>query len=86
MYSCYRTSVQKALRDHGEPAYQAVLGELKQLLREKKVISPRHRGDLSARQLKHMIRSFMFLKTKFNAIGEFEKIKARLVGMGDQQE
>ena len=86
LYTCYRTSVIKALREHGDHAYRAIVAELKQLLRDKKALAPRHRGDLSARQLKSVIRSFMFLKTKFDALGNFDKLKARLVGDGASQD
>jgi hypothetical protein len=85
-YQAYHTSYKKGLRDHGRPAYIAIVGELKQLLREKKAIDPVHRGDLSARQIKKVIRSIMFLKTKFDGMGVFEKIKARLVANGAMQD
>ena len=55
-------------------------------MREKKALEPVHRGDLSVRQLKKVIRSLMFLKTKFDGLGRFEKIKARLVANGKQQD
>ena len=85
-YQSYHTSVKKGLRDHGAHAYKAVVAELKQLLCDKKAMHPVHRGDLSARQLKTVIRSLMFLKTKFDGLGRFEKIKARLVANGAQQD
>ena len=47
---------------------------------------PVHRGDLSARQLKGVIRSLMFLQTKIYGMGRFEKLKARLVANGKQQD
>ena len=62
------------------------MAELRQLLVEKKALLPVHRGDLSPRQLKKVIRSLMFLKTKFDGLGRFEKIKARLVANGKQQD
>jgi Reverse transcriptase (RNA-dependent DNA polymerase) len=40
---------------------------------------------LTAEQRSSIIRSSMFLKEKFLATGEFEKLKARLVAGGDQQ-
>jgi hypothetical protein len=85
-YQAYHTNYRKSLRDHGRPAYLAIVGELKQLLREKKAITPVHRGDLSPRQIKKVIRSIMFLKTKFDGMGVFEKIKARLVANGAMQD
>ena len=86
-YNAYRTSVKKGLEEHGTHAYQAIVKELKQLIREKKkTMSPVHRGDVSPTALKKVIRSFMFLKTKFDGMGRFEKIKARLVANGAQQD
>ena len=85
-YKCYHTSVRKGLADHGQDAYKAIVAELRQLLVEKKAMLPVHRQDLSARQLKKAIRSLMFLKTKFDGLGRFEKLKARLVANGKQQD
>jgi hypothetical protein len=82
----FHTSVKSGLREHGADAYKAIVAELLQLLREKKALEPVHRGDLSVRQLKKVIRSLMFLKTKFDGLGRFEKIKARLVANGKQQD
>jgi hypothetical protein len=85
-FHSFHTSVKRGLREHGADAYKAIVAELRQLLREKKALEPVHRGDLSARQLKKVIRSLMFLKTKFDGLGRFEKIKARLVANGKQQD
>jgi hypothetical protein len=85
-YHAYHTSVKKGLKEHGVDAYDAIVAELKQLLRDKKAMTPVHRGDLSSRQLKKVIRSIMFLKTKYDGIGRFEKIKARLVANGAMQD
>lgn len=85
-YFAYHTSVKKGLEEHGEAAYSAIVAELKQLLRDKKAITPVRKGDLSSRQLKKAIRSFMFLKAKFDGIGRFEKVKARLVANGAMQD
>jgi hypothetical protein len=85
-YRSFHTSVRKGLKEHGADAYKAIVSELRQLLSEKKALKPVHRGDLSARQLKRSIRSLMFLKTKFDGLGRFEKIKARLVANGKQQD
>jgi hypothetical protein len=85
-YRSFHTSLRKGLKEHGADAYKAIVSELRQLLSEKKALKPVHRGDLSARQLKQSIRSLMFLKTKFDGLGRFEKIKARLVANGKQQD
>jgi hypothetical protein len=58
--------------------------ELEQML-GKKVWTPVDVRTLTAEQRSGVIRSSMFLKEKFLATGEFEKLKARLVAGGDQQ-
>ena len=85
-YRAFHTSAMKGLREYGPPAYNAIISELKQLLHDKKAMRPVHRKDLSATQLKRAIRSLMFLKTKYDGLGRFEKIKARLVANGAQQD
>jgi hypothetical protein len=57
---CYHTSVKKALNEHGKDAYDAIINEFKQLFKEKKALIPVNKGDLSAKQLKQIIRSSMF--------------------------
>ena len=42
--------------------------------------------DLTAAEWKGVIRSSLFLNPKHNAMGVFEKIKARLVANGKQQD
>lgn len=85
-YRAFHTSVRRGLKEHGAEAYRAIVAELKQLLVDKKALVPVQRGDLSARQLKKSIRSLMFLKPKYDGLGRFEKIKARLVANGKQQD
>ena len=43
-------------------------------------------SDLSGSQKRKIIRSFVLLKEKFNAEGDFEKLKARLVANGAQMD
>ena len=78
MYESYHTTEKKRIKDHGRPAYNAVLNKLLSILRDKSVLQPIKKEYLSNRQRKKMVRSFMFLKTKFDAMGRFEKIKTRL--------
>jgi hypothetical protein len=85
-YKAFHTSVRKGIEEHGHEAYKAIVAELRQLLQEKKALEPVLRQDLSARQVKNIIRSLMFMKTKFDGLGRFEKIKARLVANGKQQD
>jgi hypothetical protein len=85
-YRCYHTSAKRAIKEQGKPAFQAVVDELVQMIRTKRALRPVMKSTLSRRQMKGVIRSFMFLKTKFNAEGKFEKIKARMVANGKQQD
>ena len=78
-------SVKAALRDYPIAAKHAISLELQQML-DKKVWTPVHMRDLSSDQRCSVIRSSMFLKEKYLPNGEFEKLKARLVASGDQQD
>ena len=70
---------------HGDLADSAVTVELVQML-EKEVWKGVKFSDLSYKQKKKIIHSFLFLKEKYLPSGEFDKLKARLVGGGDQQD
>jgi hypothetical protein len=85
-YQAHHMSVKKGMSEYGQAARDAVESELKQLFVDKKAMSPVQRKNLSADQRKRVIRSFMFLKAKFDGMGKFEKIKARLVANGSQQD
>lgn len=78
-------SVNEALRTRGKEAESVILKELGQML-EKKVWTPVDIHRLPREEKARIIRSSMFLKEKFLASGEFEKLKARLVAGGDQQD
>lgn len=85
-YSLHTMSVKAGVAEHGADALAAARAELKQLLLTKKAMHPVHRDGLSRTKVKKMIRSSMFLKAKFDAMGRFQKIKARLVANGKQQD
>jgi hypothetical protein len=53
---------------------------------DKKVWHGVHSTSLTAAMLKAVIRSSMFLKDKYMASGAFDKLKARLMVGGDQQD
>jgi hypothetical protein len=78
-------SVRDALRTRGDEARRVILKELKQM-QVRKVFRPVHRDSLDAVQRRSTIRSSMFLKAKYLPSGEFDKLKARLVAGGDQQD
>ena len=74
-------SVRDALRDRGTDAKNVIDKELSQMI-TKRVWTPVHVSDLSQADRSRIIRSSMFIKEKFTAGGEFEKLKARLVAGG----
>ena len=78
----FRISIKKALQNWRDPALQAIIKEMMQML-DKDVFDAVDRDKLTKQQRKEIIRSFMFLKEKFKADGSFEKLKARLVAMGN---
>ena len=62
-----------------------IMKELGQMI-NKKVWTPIDGKNLTAEERRSIIRSSMFLKEKYLASVEFEKLKARLVAGGDQQD
>ena len=82
----FHVSARQGLKQYGSDAHRAIIKELDQLYRVKKAIAPVRREDLPVSDRKGIIRSSLFLNPKHNAMGTFEKIKARLVGNGAQQD
>ena len=78
-------SVKEAVSKLGDAAVQAIRKELTMLL-EKKVFEPVMWEHLNRIDKEKCIRSFIFMKEKYLASGKFEKVKARLVGNGAQQD
>ena len=85
-YQSFHTSLHKALKEFGKDAFDAIASEIKQLFVDKKALIPVKRKSLTKSQTKKIIRSSIFLKEKYDAKGEFEKIKARLVADGRGQD
>ena len=81
---CFNISAKKSLLEYGERAKRVMMAELQQML-DRDVFTPAKWEDMSADQRKGTIRSMIFLKEKFKADGEFDKLKARLVAGGHQQ-
>jgi hypothetical protein len=78
-------TVREAIRTRGEEAERVIMKELSQMI-TKGVWTPIDGKKLTAKERSSIIRSSMFLKEKYLASGEFEKLKARLVAGGDQQD
>ena len=85
-FAFHTMSVKKGIFEHGQDAMAATIAELKQLLVNKKAMHPVDRKSLSASQIKKLIRSQLFLKAKYDAMGRFMKIKGRLAANGKQQD
>ena len=78
-------TVKHALRTRGAEAEKVIMKELSQMI-DKRVWRPVTVSSLSSVERSRIIRSQMFLKEKFLPTGEFEKLKARLVAGGNQQD
>ena len=76
-----RISVDKALMSLGKKASDSIYKEIVGL-HNIKCWRPIRYKSLSTKQKKKMIRSFMFLKEKYNSEGDFDKLKSRLVAGG----
>ena len=82
IFHLFNTSIQKALNKHPEESLKAAKIELKQIL-DKKGFSGILPSDIGG---KTFLPSMMFLKEKYTPSGEFDKLKARLVGGGHKQD
>ena len=71
-------SVNAAIEKLGDKATQSIFKELNQL-EEKNVFEPLRCKDLSITDRKKIVGAKLFLKEKYKANGEFDKVKARLV-------
>lgn len=78
-------SVNEGIKKLGRPAYKAIVKEMIQL-HGKAVWKGVNTKKLSVQERAKIISSSMFLKEKYTASGEFEKVKGRVVAGGDQQD
>ena len=78
-------TVKEALRSRGVEAERVITKELSQMV-DKSVWTPVHLHKLTSTEKRGIIRSQMFLKEKYLPTGVFEKLKARLVAGGNQQD
>ena len=79
----YRTSIKECKRTLGETITKAAIKKELQQMLDKNVFTPVHKNDVKDK--KKIIPSMLFMKEKYNAEGAFEKLKARLVGMGNHE-
>ena len=78
-------SVKRAITDFGDEAHKAIKAELQQML-DLRVWTPVKPQALSPAETRDVIFSSMFLKEKKLPSGAFDKLKARLVANGAQQD
>lgn len=79
----FNISIAAGIRKHGQVTENSIRAELTQML-EKQVWEPVHFTDTPSGSV--IIPSFVFLKEKFDASGNFLKIKSRLVAGGHLQD
>ena len=84
-FKCHKITLQKAMRKYKDEAMGSCIKELKQL-DDSGLLKPVDYAKLSAQQKKKIIGTFMFLNEKYLPNGDFDKLKARLVAMGNQQD
>ena len=85
-YAMSTFNVNDALREYKDSALEALLGELRQMLKFP-AFEAVDVSSLTWEQLKKRIPSKMFfVKLKYLANGDFEKVKARLVAGGHRQD
>jgi len=85
--ACTNLRVKLALERFGKVAYDAIKDELVQLFFTKGALKPQLLRDYQKSNLHiPILRSHMFLREKYDAMGVFEKMKARLVADGSAQD
>ena len=79
-------TVEEGIQLLGDKAIESVVNEMLMLILDKKAFYGIDKTKLSEVEIKRIISSKMFLKMKYNSEGEFDKLKARLVAGGHQQD
>ena len=82
---CYNLTVSDSLQLHGDSAVAALVGECRNLM-QKSTFRSMHLFDMTGEERKSIIRSKTFIREKTRADGSFDKLKARLVAGGHQQD
>ena len=81
----YNLSIKGAIKSHGDIAVKALFTECSSLL-GKSTFHPVSKKTLTEEEMRSVIRSSCFMKEKMTPEGTIEKVKARLVAGGDQQD
>jgi len=85
-HHAFHVSARKGIKEYGVAAYNAIMREFEQLYPVKDAIAPVMPSELTSEEWTRVIRSSLFLNPKHDAMGVFQKIKARLVANGKQQD
>ena len=81
----YNLSIKGAIKSHGDIAVKALFTECSSLL-GKSTFHPVSKKTLTEEEMGSVIKSSCFMKEKMTPEGTVEKVKARLVAGGDQQD
>jgi len=81
----HHISMQAGIKKHKDAAYDSILKEIL-AVESKQTFLPLNSSELTYKQRKKAIRSFIFMKEKFDAEGIFLKLKSRLTANGSQQD
>ena len=82
----FHISVKEALKRMPKAAVKSIVKEVINVWGNGKNMHPVSLKSLTMRQRRSIIRSCMFLKEKFLPTGDFEKLKSRLVALGNMQD
>ena len=82
----FHISVKEALKRMPKAAVKSIVKEVINVWGNGKNMHPVSMKSLTMRQRRSIIRSCMFLKEKFLPTGDFEKLKSRLVALGNMQD
>jgi hypothetical protein len=80
-----KLTIKEAVAMLGDAALEAITKEVSSLV-GRKTFEPCLLAELTADQLRRVIPSSTFLKEKYTPEGDFDKLKARLVGGGNHQD
>ena len=78
-------SMNRGLRQWGTIAKESLTAEVKQL-HDKGTFEPQNWNDMSPADKRSVIRCSLFFKEKLDTAGKFDKLKARLVAGGNEQD
>ena len=84
-YSVFNMTINQGIEKHGDKAVNATLQECQQLV-DTNSLDPTRLKDLTDEEKAAIIPCKFFLREKFFADGNFEKLKGRMVGGGHKQD